>query len=514
MKHFLFVLFIAAFAAPLCAQQELPADAPLAKVGRQTITNAEFLSRYELSPGLQRHIAVKTDEKKAEVLFTLIAEKLLAQKAREEGLDRDTSLIDAVRGVERLFVRDELYRREVRAKVSIAPKEIEQAMRYAQQDLKVYFLYARTQKTADSLYALIQAGTPLESVSCGSGRQECEGPDSAITRWGDADERMENAVYRLALNETARPVRLDDGFYIPKLMGKTLTFVAGEKEKKALRERVEQTLRKRKEQARMFQFIESVLKDAKAEVKAKTSKAVIMNMFSAYEALTPEDQRRTDSAKFVLTPAIVHTILSKQTAEAGQVYVTFPHTAWTLETTLEKMRIAGLAVERPTLTRLREAYEERLHDLIDQEQLTRIGYERGLQHTDNVQKQLGPWRDWYLAQTYKNTIEDTIRISQRDVENEKWRMLRDTVMAEDTSKARQSLAAARTRYVSDRLLGSLADRYGITIYEKNLSAVKVTSAPALVYRYLGFGGRMFAVPLTEPNVQWVNFWKRKNLQLP
>jgi hypothetical protein len=50
---------------------------------------------------------------------------------------------------------------------------------------------------------------------------------------------MEEVIYNLKLNETSKPVQLEDGWYLVKLMGKTVTVVVGDKEKKAVRERVQ-----------------------------------------------------------------------------------------------------------------------------------------------------------------------------------------------------------------------------------------------------------------------------------
>ncbi len=515
MKRLSILTLVIASVVRLAAQQNLPHETPIARVGTQTITAGEFISRYELTPGLQRHNVAKTDERKAEFLFTLIAEKLLALQARERSLDRDSTLLKAVHGVERLFVRDELYRREVREKVTIGDVERQQAMAMAQQDLKVYFLYASNKATADSLFALIRTGKALESLTAVKGpRSSWDGPDSAITRWGDADEKMEAAVYSLKLNQTGPPVHLDDGYYIPKLMGKSITVLGGEQQRRSLQERVEQTLRKRKEQHRMFAFIAEALKTARTEINAKATKAAITGLYDAYRASLPSGAAQSDTTTFFLTRDLVEVVLGQNREMAGQPYVRFPKGQWSLETTLEKMRTAGLSIERPTLATVRFGYEQRLHDLIDQEHLTQIGYERQLQHSTAVQKELGPWRDWYLAQLYKNTIADTLTASPQEVENEKWRMHTDTLSAQDTSKACASVIAMKLRYTSDRILGKLADKYGIAVYEKNLSRITVSTVPAMVYRYLGFGGRMFAVPVTEPDIQWVNFWERKNLQLP
>ena len=53
----------------------------------------------------------------------------------------------------------------------------------------------------------------------------------------------------------------------------------------------------------------------------------------------------------------------------------------------------------------------------------------------------------------------------------------------------------------------LANKYGIKIYENALSAVNVTSINSFVFRYLGFGDRITAVPLLPPNTDWVKKWQ-------
>jgi hypothetical protein len=66
----------------------------------------------------------------------------------------------------------------------------------------------------------------------------------------------------------------------------------------------------------------------------------------------------------------------------------------------------------------------------------------------------------------------------------------------------------------DRIVGSVANGTEITFYEKNFNDVQVTTAPSLVYRYLGFGGRMFAVPFVIPQTGWIKYWDNKDVKLP
>ncbi|KAB2925721.1 MAG: hypothetical protein F9K22_02140, partial [Bacteroidetes bacterium] len=166
-------------------------DEPLATVGDITITRREFLSRYELTPSL-RQSRDASDRSKADFLLSLIGEKLLAQRAKQTGLGDDPAVESAVRAVERMLVRDELYRREISQRVMLSDAETDAAMRLARNELKVYFLYARTKVGAGVLMERIRNGRALESFRFGDdARGEFAGPDSAMARWGDTDERME-----------------------------------------------------------------------------------------------------------------------------------------------------------------------------------------------------------------------------------------------------------------------------------------------------------------------------------
>jgi hypothetical protein len=115
------------------------------KVGPIVITKQEFLNRYEMMPGINRR---KNDIEgsKAEFLLSMIAEKLLILKARNEGWDNDSLVTIAVREVEKALVRDELYRKEVQQRITITEQEIAVGMRRALNDMKVYFLYARDER--------------------------------------------------------------------------------------------------------------------------------------------------------------------------------------------------------------------------------------------------------------------------------------------------------------------------------------------------------------------------------
>ncbi len=60
----------------------------------------------------------------------------------------------------------------------------------------------------------------------------------------------------------------------------------------------------------------------------------------------------------------------------------------------------------------------------------------------------------------------------------------------------------------------LASKYGVNIDENELKSIKVTDLSMVVYRYMGFGGRILAVPFTNTYVDWVEKWKSNQQSLP
>ena len=60
----------------------------------------------------------------------------------------------------------------------------------------------------------------------------------------------------------------------------------------------------------------------------------------------------------------------------------------------------------------------------------------------------------------------------------------------------------------------LAGKYGLRVDENLINSIKVKNFSMLVYKYMGFGGRVLAYPLTIPFVDWVLPWKDSQKILP
>jgi len=78
----------------------------------------------------------------------------------------------------------------------------------------------------------------------------------------------------------------------------------------------------------------------------------------------------------------------------------------------------------------------------------------------------------------------------------------------------QTLLQAKQRRAVNKMLGQLAKKYDITINSELLKSLQVSSIPMMTYRFLGFGGRVIAVPFVDRLLDWVQEWNPEFVPLP
>ena len=78
-------------------------------------------------------------------------------------------------------------------------------------------------------------------------------------------------------------------------------------------------------------------------------------------------------------------------------------------------------------------------------------------------------------------------------------------------KYRRDLAFNKLRNSIIDYSVELARKYGITINEDILKVTQVTNLNSVIYRYIGFGGKITAVPMMTPFTEWVEASKKNSL---
>jgi peptidyl-prolyl cis-trans isomerase C len=82
------------------------------------------------------------------------------------------------------------------------------------------------------------------------------------------------------------------------------------------------------------------------------------------------------------------------------------------------------------------------------------------------------------------------------------------------SKIKEKLKMQKVKDIMVDETIRLADKYGVSVDKNLLNSISVKNYNMLVYRYMGFGGRITAVPQTIPFTEWIKYWDKSDKVLP
>src|SRR3989339_142218 len=117
--HFNFFILFTLTSARILAS----GDSLLVKIGSSGITTDEFQQRFELIPQVSAGAKKDLEQKKSDLLYSLIAEKLWAIEAEELKFDTSDIMQITFKAIEKMFVRDALYKIEISDKIKLSGEE-------------------------------------------------------------------------------------------------------------------------------------------------------------------------------------------------------------------------------------------------------------------------------------------------------------------------------------------------------------------------------------------------------
>jgi peptidyl-prolyl cis-trans isomerase C len=491
MKKLIVILAVVMLACDAAAGSD---DAPVAKVGTRTIGAAELTERFELTPWNKEIQTLPVETSKTEFLYTLIAEKLWAQKAVELGLDTSVQVRAMFASLEKMFVRDALYRQEVMDKVTAAApnaRGIEKdllTVRYRSDFMTKFFKDKSTdvngkvyQAAASSIVAIIRSkrmsmqaddttAVYLEAADF-TGLKRSLGQDllqRELIRYGGQRSTLSEFLDYLHYDENA--FTSSDTRKIKEVLGgKLRAFMQGEY---LAQEGYKRNL--------------ANLPDVKSQLRIWKDNYLMMALRGTFKdslKISDEDVReyyeRRMKANFPAQVRIVEVLTDDLNV---------------VEKVLQKCKTGA------DLHELAARYSKR-----DMTKASRgefgffpvtsfgeIGRQAGRM---NVGELAGPIKTEEGYSVFK--LLDRKEEGKQDVRP----------FDEVKDELRRTLQGMKHYHGLVNYTVRLANEYGISIDKKVLDAIEVTRIFAVTYRYMGFGGRILGAPLIGPNTEWVVPWK-------
>jgi parvulin-like peptidyl-prolyl isomerase len=579
----------------LWGQSSPSTDTYVAKAGEVFISEGEFLQRFELLPAFGRQRRSQLEAAKVELLYSMIAEKLLAQEAVSRNLDQDTLIRRAMAEIRKMLARDALYRQEIIEKVRVSPQETKRGIAQARKELFLTYLYFENKDGAEFVRRQFQRPGDFDMFQIDSSMGAIR--DTVTLTWGNAEPAIEEAAYDLALGEVSPVVMQGNGYYILKLTEIHKSDYYSSMQLEVLRERVTETLRLRAEKVRFDAYLHEALEHKVAYALPRTFRVLLDSLMAALRSL-PEttgsylDQSTIENVRLRCREFLADTL----------VVVGSDH--WTLGEILDRLSLKSFPLNSDNSPVIPHQLNTQIQVWAQQELLAQEALRRGLDLSPDVSRHMDMWRDYYLAEAMKELVRRDVTVSESDIweslqsrdpsvavpcvqirelltqriddmrealaQLEKgrpfdqvvgewsvdpaarsrgglseffpiterppigeiaWRMRvgekygpvtmsngillfelvakKSTPPADTSFEARKKAAAGellaqkRQRRLS-LFLAQVAEQRGFALYGDRLRAISVTPVPMMTYRVLGFGGRIFAAPFVEKQLDWLS----------
>ncbi len=590
-------------------------DKIIAEVGPIKITASEFKQRYEMVPHVGRHIKGREERLKAETLYSIIAEKLWALKAEELGFDSSAVMEYTFKAIEDMYLRDALYRKEIKDKTKINPQKYAEAKKRALVYLNTKFIYAKEKSDIDRLYDKLKNGASFDSLLAIRGESLLQKEQPYQVHFGQMAEFAEDSVYNLSVGEFSSPLKSPDGWYIFKLISVEPEKIENDKQVKNMEKKIRSIVQKREEENEFQKYYRSffpgrkvetngylfwsfadkviaALKERKKIAKVEDGKSVHLETEDFYKI---KDQFGPDSLNMIFVQLKGHPV--------------------TLRRFLYNFAFEGFYSASGDPNTIRAQLNSRVKRFIEHELLTLEAEKKGVKNDPSVRSEIVMWRDYYLATLYKQTLFDSSNVTEAEVRNyynkkktsgntetqvniielyndsleviekvfqeidkgidfetvaQKYsdrkspgnsvesgffpissrgeigriagnmnigeiygplkvdneyvvfkvidKKTSNEKLLDSFKKIRDVLKRQlKAEKVSKKMINNtvkLANKYGVKVNEKLLYNLDVVNYNMLVYRYMGFGGRILAVPLTPTFIEWVEPWQKSQSELP
>lgn len=384
----------------------------LAQVGKNVITTGEFLQRYELSPQVGMQSKENPDVQKQNFLYTLIAEKLWAMKAQEMSYDTSEIMRYTFKTIEKMYLRDALYKIEVTDKINIPEKEYVKAYFRASINLKIDFLTAPTEKEIKGLHHLLKIGVPFDTLL--DARKFMQPDTTMEVTYGMLQEEIEDSVYKLLPGEFTNPIKGPLGWYVFRVKERA-DAINTSKDQENSQSRARKILKDRYADRLYGEYYKKFFSGKKINAHGYVFWSFADQVIDILTKRKEEKQIPTGE-KIYLDYNDTFTIeknLGRDTVNMD--YIIIEDEPVKFKQFLRDFMFEGFYSTTVNPDTVRGKLNSRVRTYIEQELVSREAYKRGLQNLPDVQNSIKMWKENYLASMLKNKFADSTSVSDDEI---------------------------------------------------------------------------------------------------
>lgn len=608
---FLIFISVLSFTSPFAQKK----GKPVATIGKENITDEEYRMRFELMP----HVGSNDwnlDTTKFEFLCTLIAEKLWGLEAAKAGFDTADAVKFSYKELEKMYVRDALYKEVIENKIEIPQQEILKGVFRQSVKLKINVLTTKDSSEIFRLYSSLQKGASFDSIL--HTRPEFRDQDSGAMEisYGQMEDFVEDTIYNLKAGSFSVPVKNKAAWFIFKLQDKIESVFGGDDQEKTLSS-VKKII-KDKMAAKLYgEYYNKFFVGRRVEANGILFWAIADKVIPVLVNKRKDPDYDKVENIYLTTDDILGIEKELGPDTLKMELIKLDKKSVSVKNFLRNLMFDGFYSNKFDPKILAAKLNARVKNYIESELLADEAYGKGLQNLPDVKRDIGMWKLNYMGQLMKVRLKDSVKITDNDLYNyyldkqknkdnnvalvniqeiltdsleviekvlneikaghdfaalakihtkrtwtkdkggefgffpvtaygeigtvaEKMKVgevygplklpegysvfkllakkqEQDTVkkaFEEIKSDLKKEYFGKKYQDILVKKTADLADKYNVTINKQALKDLNVVNLNMYTYRYMGFGGRINAVPLPAPLYQWYDQFKQSKRDLP
>ena len=390
----------------------LPADT-LAIVGTSVITGRDLVERIELMPWPEKEKPREHDSSKVKALNSIIAERMLAMEGRQLHIGDDESAQLKMKAMEKLFVRDELFRRKVKDEVNISEEDIRDGLAKFAWELHVVAVGVKDQSAGDSLYRMLRRTSDLASALKRYPAGFVTAVETVKVNYGGLDTLFEKEAYAIGKKKFSKPfISYAYGWVVAVLLERTSNPVYEKMAWTDRRHRVDESIRRKREAALASEYYASILVPQKANADS-----AVFHLFARglRSLLLRDSAAHKRSGLFAVASEDVDELLLSFAPELKRNFVEIGDKAMTFGEVIEAFRTERFGFPSLDIGRFETSLNSFIRTVVQLELVAREGFRQNLQYSEHVRHDLEVWSGYWTSRYLMWRLIDTVRANEDEL---------------------------------------------------------------------------------------------------
>jgi hypothetical protein len=381
----------------------------LAIVNGEPITRDEFISRFELTVYPGKGLNADLDTVKRDFLYSMVAEKLLANQAAMSSSAQDPNENYIKNEVKAIFLRDALYREEVLSKVQVSEAELKKGISYSNYKYIVDTFYFPDSLWADSFYQKIKDRPDDYIYYVSDSLNLCH--DTLEIGYGESDETIENAFFNHDISFNSEPANTIDGWVIFRIIDKKpnvrFSAVSGAEKSKLVKDII--AFRKSYRLGR--DYLLNVMKGITVNVNYRIFNPLVYKIKSILAAHRPS----SFEGGYYLSRQELQNLKDNFSFDPRAPMLRFNGGELSLGYIYDNLSLAGFAPLDTSVQQITFSLHSAMRFIVQNYFLAKRAEENGLEESSEVKYNTRTFLDAYRSNRIANEIIDTVKITPQEL---------------------------------------------------------------------------------------------------